>query len=123
VYCMFTATTPHFLIVGVLILSGCLRSLQFTSLQALSFADATRESMSQATSVSSMAQRLSQSLGIAFGAYALQLSSSWQGHADIVAADFWPAFLAIALVSATSALIHLRLPPHAGTEVSGHMKV
>ena len=122
IYCLFTAATPHLLIIAVLVFSGCLRSLQFTSLQAMSFSDATRESMSQATSVSSMAQRLSQSLGIALGAYALQLSSTAQGHADIVAADFWPAFLAIALVSMVSAFVHLRLPASAGAEVSGHAK-
>jgi hypothetical protein len=116
----FTAATPHVVIVLVLLVSGCLRSLQFTALQALSFADTTRENMSQATSVASMAQRLSQSLGIAVGAYALELSSLAQGHATIVAADFAPAFITVALISATSVLFHRRLPRTAGTEVSGH---
>ncbi len=104
------------MIVLVLLLSGCLRSLQFTALQALSFADATRENMSQATSISSMAQRLAQSLGIAFGGYALELSSLAQGHASIVAADFPPAFVAVAL-AALCVLFHRRLPRTAGTEV------
>ena len=91
----FTAATPHVVIVLVLLVSGCLRSLQFTSLQALSFADVTREGMSQATSITSMTQRLAQSLGIAVGAYALELSSVAQGHHAIVAADFPPAFIAL----------------------------
>ncbi len=121
-YCLFTATTPHLLIVAILVFSGCLRSLQFTALQAVSFADVSRETMSQATSISSMAQRLAQSLGIALGAYALQLSSLVQGHATIVAADFWPAFLAIALLSFASAVLHLRMPQGAGAEVSGHAR-
>lgn len=120
VYGLFTGSTPHAVIVAVLLLSGCLRSLQFTALQALSFADIGRENLSQATSVSSMMQRLSQSLGIAFGAYALELSSLAQGNEHIVAGDFWPAFLAIAMVSATSLYFHRRLPRAAGTEVSGH---
>jgi hypothetical protein len=77
--------------------------------------------MSQMTSVSSMAQRLSQSLGIAVGAYALELSSIAQGHTTIVAADFPPAFIAIALIAATSLWFHRRLDPAAGTEVSGHL--
>jgi MFS family permease len=117
---LFTQATPHVVIVLVLLFSGCLRSLQFTALQALSFADATRENMSQATSVASMAQRLSQSLGIVVGAYALELSSRAQGHASIVAADFPPAFIAVAIVAALPALFHRRLVPAAGTEVSGH---
>jgi hypothetical protein len=67
-----------------------------------------------------MMQRLSQSVGIAAGAYWLQLSSVAQGHAHIVASDFWPAFLGIALVSGVASIIHRRLPAEAGVEVSGH---
>jgi EmrB/QacA subfamily drug resistance transporter len=120
VYGLFTAATPHLVIFPVLLVSGCLRSLQFTSLQAISFAEVRRETMSQASSIASMAQRLSQSLGVAIGAYALQVSSLAQGHADIVAADFPPAFIAIALLSALSLFFHAALPADAGAEVSGH---
>jgi len=120
VFGLFTAATPHLVIFVVLLASGCLRSLQFTALQAVSFAEVTRETMSQASSIASMAQRLAQSLGVAFGAYALQVSSSAQGHADIVGADFAPAFAAVALVSAASLFFHAALPPGAGAEVSGH---
>ena len=119
-YALFTGATPHLVIIMVLLVSGCFRSLQFTGLQALSFADATRQNMSQATSISSMAQRLSQSLGIALGAYVLELSSVAQGHASIVAGDFPPAFIAIALIAALSAPFHRRLSAGAGREVSGH---
>jgi MFS family permease len=118
---LFTVSTPHAVIIAVLLLSGCLRSLQFTALQALSFADATRENMSQATSIASMAQRLGQSLGIAVGAYALELSSLAQGHTSIVASDFPPAFIAVAAIAAICVVFHRRLPREAGTEVSGHV--
>jgi hypothetical protein len=117
---LFSAGTPHFVIAAVLLLSGCLRSLQFTALNAITFADIAPQTMSQAASVSSMAQRLSQSVGIAGGAYMLQLSSVVQGHATIVAADFWPAFVGIGLISVVAPLLHRRLPPEAGIEVSGH---
>ena len=118
---LFTASTPHLVIVLVLLVSGCLRSLQFTAMQALSFADVTREKLSQATSIASMTQRLAQSLGIAVGAYALELSSVAQGHAEIVAADFPPAFIAVALIATLCVFFHRRLPRAAGTEVSGHV--
>jgi len=117
----FTAATAHVVIVLVLVISGCLRSLQFTALQALSFADATPANMSQATSVASMAQRLAQTLGITAGAYALELSSLVQGHPSIVAADFPPAFIAVGAIAAVSVLLHRRLPRTAGTAVSGHV--
>ena len=118
---LFTVSTPHVVIIAVLLVSGCLRSLQFTALQALSFADSTPANMSQATSIASMRQRLAQSLGIAVGAYALELSSVAQRHASIVASDFPPAFVAVAVIAAASVFFHRRLPRAAGTEVSGHV--
>ena len=120
VFGLFTATTPHVVIFLVLLVSGCLRSLQFTSLQAISFAEVKRETMSQASSIASMAQRLAQSLGVAIGAYALQISGLVQGHADVAVADFPPAFVAIALLSAASLFFHAALPRDAGAELSGH---
>jgi EmrB/QacA subfamily drug resistance transporter len=120
VFAFFTATTPHFVIFLVLLASGVLRSLQFTSLQAISFAEVTPQTMSQASGIASMAQRLAQSLGVVIGAYALQISSLAQGHAEVVAADFPPAFVAVAILSALSLLFHAALPPEAGAEVSGH---
>ena len=117
---LFTAATPHALIFAVLLAGGILRSLQFTGLNAITFADVSREAMSQATSISGMSQRLAQSVGVAFGAYALEISARVQGHDTIGAADFWPAFIAIALISASSSLFHAKLAPDAGAEVSGH---
>lgn len=118
---LFTAATPHVVIVAVLLVSGCVRSLQFTALQALSFADSTRANMSQATSIASVAQRLAQSLGIAVGAYALELSSLAQRHTSIVAGDFPPAFIAVAAIAVLCVFFHRRLPNAAGTAVSGHV--
>jgi EmrB/QacA subfamily drug resistance transporter len=119
-FAFFTAQTPHLIIALMLLLSGCLRSLQFTALQAITLADIQTEQMSQAASISSMLQRLAQSMGIAVAAYLLQLSSAAQGHDSIVAADFPPTFIAIALVSLVAPLLHRRLPSDAGAAVSGH---
>jgi EmrB/QacA subfamily drug resistance transporter len=119
-FAFFTLATPHVLIAIVLLLSGCLRSLQFTSLQALTFADIHAPDMSQAASISSMVQRLAQSLGIAVAAYVLQITSILHGH-DAVAADDFPAtFIAIALIGLIAPLLHRRLAPDAGVAVSGH---
>jgi MFS family permease len=116
----FTAATPVVVIFIVLLLAGCLRSLQFTALQAIQFADTSREAMSRATSLSSMAQRLSQSLGIAVGAWVLQFASDLRGDGLLLAVDFVPAFVAVALVAASSVLMHRKMVPDAGAEVSGH---
>jgi EmrB/QacA subfamily drug resistance transporter len=119
VYGLFTAATPHAVIIAILLLSGCLRSLQFTSLNAISFAEIGKDTMSQASSMQSMTQRLSQSMGVVLGAYALEISSHLQGHAQIVTADFWPAFIVVAIVSAASLLYNRTLAPDAGGEISG----
>ena len=64
----FTPATPHWLIMMVLLVGGCFRSLQFTSLNAIAYADVSSRDMSYATSLSSVAQQLSLSIGVALGA-------------------------------------------------------
>ncbi|GAB2897966.1 MFS transporter [Uliginosibacterium flavum] len=117
---VFTSHTPHALITVVLLIGGCFRSLQFTSLNALAYADIERPQMSQATSLASVVQQLAAGMGVTVGAFALQGSGFLQGHASVVAADFPPAFIVIALVSLSS-LIWLRtLVRNAGAAISGH---
>ena len=117
---LFSATTPHLVIAVMLLGSGLLRSLQFTALQAISFADIEQKDMSQAASISSMMQRLAQSTGIAVAAYMLQASSTLRGHATIEVSDFVPTFIGIALISLVPPMLHRRLPRDAGVAVSGH---
>ena len=117
---LFTAQTPHAFIAVVLMLTGCFRALQFTCTNTIAYADIDRENMGNATSFASMAQRISQSVGVAVGAYALELSSVLQGHESIVAADFLPAFAVASLLSLSSLYYYRQLSPDAGAEMSGH---
>ena len=116
---LFTAQTPHALIVGLLFLGGCLRSMQFTCINAIAYADLEAREMSAGTSLASVAQQISLSLGVTLGALALEGAAAWHGRAAIAAEDFGPAFLAVALISGTSVLAFRRLSPDAGAEVSG----
>jgi EmrB/QacA subfamily drug resistance transporter len=120
---LFEPATPHLLILGVLLVGGFFRSLQFTSINTLAYADIERERMSRATSFASMMQQLSLSVGVGTGALLLHLSVATRGGEHLVAADFAPAFFAVALVAALSALIYLPLSPDAGAEVSGRVPV
>jgi len=122
IYGAFTANTPYLIIVPILLVSGCIRSLQFTALNAISFAEIGKETLSAASSIQSMSQRLAQSLGVAIGAYALELSSQLQGHAKIVASDFWPAFIIVGLIALSSVLYNMELPHDAGAEMAGRHK-
>ncbi|WP_238277367.1 MDR family MFS transporter, partial [Methylobacterium jeotgali] len=106
---LYTAATPHALIVGVLFLGGCLRSLQFTCVNAIAYADLEPRDMSAGTSLASVAQQLSLSLGVTIGAMALEATAALHGCSGIEAADFGPAFLAVALISGLSILPFRRL--------------
>jgi EmrB/QacA subfamily drug resistance transporter len=87
----FTQATPHAVIISFLVLTGCLRSLQFTSLNTLAYADVDKPLMSQATSLASVVQQLAAGIGITLGALALQAASQANGHSEIMAIDFAPA--------------------------------
>jgi EmrB/QacA subfamily drug resistance transporter len=118
---LFTPMTPHLLILVVLLVGGFFRSLQFTSINTLGYADIEREQMSRATSFASMMQQLSLAVGVGTGALLLELTVAARGGEHLGAGDFAPAFFAIALLAASSALAYLRLPSDAGAEVSGHV--
>jgi len=117
----FTAATPIWLMTGLLLIGGFFRSLQFTSVNALAFADVSPERMSRATTLTSVAQQLSLSVGISIGAIAVQLTSTATGGA-ITAASFWPAFVVVGLLTAASAIPFMRLAQDAGHEMSGHRR-
>ena len=119
-YGLFQPTTPHWAILTLLIVSGFFRSLQFTSVNTLIYAEMPRERMSQATSFASMQQQLSLSVGVGTGALLLHLMVTARGDTHVAAADFAPAFFALALISALSTLIFVPLPADAGAEISGH---
>jgi EmrB/QacA subfamily drug resistance transporter len=119
-YGLFEPATPHWAIVALLLVSGYFRSLQFTSVNTIAYADMPRERMSRATSFASVGQQLSMSVGIGAGALLLHLTVLARGDTTVTAADFAPAFFLLGLVCALSALVHLPLSADAGAEVSGH---
>jgi fucose permease len=60
---LFTPVTPHGLILLLLLVGGFFKSLQFTSINSLAYADIEPRAMSAATSFASVAQQLSMSVG------------------------------------------------------------
>jgi len=114
---LFTPTTPFAVIIAVLLFGGFFRSLQFTSLNSLAFADIGSSTMSQATSFTSVAQQISVSAGVAVGAIVLESMRLWRGTNEILASDFVPAFLVVAAISCTAIFALLRLPMDAGASL------
>jgi EmrB/QacA subfamily drug resistance transporter len=119
----FTISTPWWLIMLVLFLGGCFRSIQFTSLNAIAYAEVSKRDMSYATSLAAVAQQLALSVGVAFGAFAVETAAAMRGAGEIAAEDFGPAFWAVAAVSSLSTFVFYRLHPDAGAEMSGHRAV
>jgi EmrB/QacA subfamily drug resistance transporter len=118
-YGAFRADTAGVVIIGVLLVAGCFRSLQFTSLNAISYDEVEPARMSQASSLAGMMQQLSLSLGVALGAYALQFAALASGREAMAAENFSVAFALVAGLSALSALLLRRLPHDAGAVMAG----
>jgi EmrB/QacA subfamily drug resistance transporter len=115
-YGLFTPATPILLMMSLLLIGGFVRSLEFTSLNAIVFAEIEPERMSRAVSFSSAAQQLSLSVGIAAGAGALQGFAALNPGTDVFALEnFKWAFVTMALVSLSAAAAFIRLPPDAGS--------
>jgi len=117
---LFRPTTPHAFIVCTLLISGCFRSLQFTSLNAISYAEVDSPKMGQASSLAGMMQQLSLSMGVAIAGYVLELVGLVAHRPSTDVHNFYIAFAVVGLLSASSAWMMWRLPRNAGAEMAGH---
>ncbi|MBV9827658.1 MAG: hypothetical protein JO001_18645 [Alphaproteobacteria bacterium] len=118
-YSFFRPTTPHVIIFLALLSGGFFRSLQMTSINTLSYADVPSNMLSRATSLTSMAQQLSQSVGVGTGAMILALLLRAHGGGTPGPGDFSFAFAAVGLMSMLSVPFFMRMSPDAGADVSG----
>ena len=117
---LFTPTTPLLLILIILIVGGFFRSLQFTAINTLAYAEVTPPEMSRATTLMSVNQQLAISAGVAVGAFTVETTMLLNHATQLSAGDFWPAFLIVAIISAVSGYSFWKLPEDAGNEISGH---
>lgn len=120
-YGLFTATTPAVLMMGVLLIGGSLRSICFTGVNAMVFADIDDADSSQATAINAVAQQISLATGVALAGAVLDIAGTLHGGA-LDLGDFRAAFFVVAAVSGLSALIFSSLAPDAGSAVSGHRR-
>jgi EmrB/QacA subfamily drug resistance transporter len=113
---------PALAIAALLFAIGVARSLQFTGINTLAYADVPPERLSAATSLASTAQQLSFGIGVAFSAMILQLAALTHPGSPhrFMLGDFRVAFLTLGLVALVSAASFARLPAGAGHAVSGH---
>jgi EmrB/QacA subfamily drug resistance transporter len=116
---LFTVTTPLMLILVILIVGGFFRSLEFTAINTVAYAEVEPSQMSRATTLVSVNQQLAISAGVAVGAACVESSMVLNKMTELSAGDFAPAFIVVSLLSAASAYFFWQMPDDAGHEISG----
>jgi EmrB/QacA subfamily drug resistance transporter len=118
----FTPEMSMPLMIVVLFVGGFFRSLEFTCINAISYAEIDQSKMSAATSLQSVLQQFSLSMGVTVGASIVQLTLALRGSSTLSASDFWPAFLVIGAISFLATFSFARLPEYAGEELAGRKR-
>ena len=116
---LFTPATPLLLIVIILFVGGFFRSLQFTAINTVAYAEVETAQMSRATTLTSVNQQLAISAGVAVGAFSVETTMWAHGASQLTATSFAPAFIVVAITSALSSFFFWQMPDDAGSEISG----
>ncbi|MEA3107380.1 MAG: hypothetical protein QOI88_1985 [Gammaproteobacteria bacterium] len=116
-------STPLAVMLVVLFVYGLARSLQFTTLATLAYADVDDPRKAPASTLWSVAQQMTIGMGIAFGALCLRISSALAAaprlHTQGFALeDFRWAFTAAGVLIAVSIVGYARLPADAGNTIA-----
>jgi MFS family permease len=117
IFALLSANTPTWIVVACVLVSGCVRSIQYLALNTISFADVPSPLLSRSTSVSGVFQQLARGFGVALGAALLALVASGD---QVSVGNFRVVFLLIAIVPLVSTFGFLGLSEDDGAEVSGH---
>lgn len=122
---LITPQTPVWVILLVLYLGGVFRSIQFTGISTLAFADVPGPQMSYANTLFSTATQLAVGLGISLAAIGIRIGdevSEWLALGNIPGISFRLAFVAIAIICLVGMVDTLRLAHDAGSAVSNKSK-
>jgi EmrB/QacA subfamily drug resistance transporter len=117
---LITSGMPLVLSGLFLVIAGATRSMQFTGVVMVTFADVSAAQRGTASVVFSLTQQLGSALGVAIGALLLNFSLLLRHDTQLVTADFRLALLLSALIGALAVFSYRKLAPDAGAEISGH---
>jgi len=81
-------TTPLLLIFIILVVGGFFRSLQFTAINTVAYAEVEPAQMSRATTLVSVNQQLAISAGVAVGAFSVESTMVYQHVTELSAGVF-----------------------------------
>jgi EmrB/QacA subfamily drug resistance transporter len=115
----FVHGMPYIAMIAILLSGGFFRSLQFTSINTIAYAEIDPPRMSRATAMVAAAQQLALSTGVAVGALVVETTLRIKGTTAMGVDDFPPAFIVVGLLAASAVFVFMRLPSDAGSELSG----
>ena len=122
---LLTPQTPVWAIMLILYLGGVFRSIQFTGVSTLAFADVPAAQMSDANTLFSTASQLAVGLGITLGAIGIRLGEQvgdWLHLTELPGISFRLSFVFIALICLEGMIDSLHLAKTAGSSVSEKKK-
>ena len=122
---LLTPQTPVWAIMLILYLGGVFRSIQFTGVSTLAFADVPAAQMSDANTLFSTASQLAVGLGITLGAIGIRLGEQvgdWLHLTELPGISFRLSFVFIALICLVGMIDRLHLAKTAGSSVSEKKK-
>jgi EmrB/QacA subfamily drug resistance transporter len=117
---LFTAGTAKWLIMAAVLFAGTTRSMQFTSLSTLAFADTTQGQRSSATTLFSVFNQVGSVLGVALSTLVLNFALLGKPESQAGLNQIRLGFLVMGAIAILASLSCLKLPANAGAEVSGH---
>jgi EmrB/QacA subfamily drug resistance transporter len=115
---LLSPVLPVAVLYGVLFVAGLTRSMHFTSVNTLAFADIPADVRPGATTLAAVAQQAAGAVGVAAAALALGLFQTLRAGEELALSDFQNALFAAAGLMAVAVLWSLRLPLDAGAELS-----
>src|SRR6201987_218080 len=87
---LFTATTPLLIISIILVVGGFFRSLEFTEINTVPYAEVEPAQMSRATTLVSVNRQLAVSAGVAVGAFSVETTMMLHHVNELSAGEFAP---------------------------------
>ena len=122
---LFSPDTPLWFIVPVLFIGGMCRSMHFTALNTIAFADIPPQQMTGANTLFSTVFQLTMGMGIAVGAIGIRIGqaiSAPLGASGIVAIEFRLAFVLLGIIALFAVVDCLSLDRRAGDNVARKQK-
>lgn len=111
---LFTPQTPYLVILAVLFVQGFIRSAQIIGMLSLSYAEASDRELAQVSTITSVSQQFSLSIGIAVSVIAVHAAQNMLGEPDVSVAALGPAFVIVGALCLLPLFWLMRLPSDAG---------